>query len=240
LYGTEPPLLEPDHPELSIREQCRILGITRASYYYYKAVEKDEDRDLVILNAILEELKVHPFYGYRKIARALADMGVTRKQVRRIMHKAGLRAIYPKKRTSIRAKGHKKYPYLLKNMVLWIPNQAWATDITYIKLGKGFVYLVVILDLYSRKILSWKVSNTMDTDFCVAALEEAINQWGIPAIFNTDQGVSLPAMLLFQSLNRMAFVSAWIAKIELWIIFTWNEFGVPSSTKTSISKTIKP
>jgi putative transposase len=140
------------------------------------------------LNAILEELKVHPFYGYRKIARALADMGVTRKQVRRIMHKAGLRAIYPKKRTSIRAKGHKKYPYLLKNMVLWIPNQAWATDITYIKLGKGFVYLVVILDLYSRKILSWKVSNTMDTDFCVAALEEAINRWGIPAIFNTDQG----------------------------------------------------
>jgi len=115
-------------------------------------------------------------------------MGVTRKQVRRIMHKAGLRAIYPKKRTSIRAKGHKKYPYLLKNMVLWIPNQVWATDITYIKLGKGFVYLVVILDLYSRKILSWKVSNTMDTDFCVAALEEAIKQWGIPAIFNTDQG----------------------------------------------------
>ena len=115
-------------------------------------------------------------------------MGVTRKQVRRIMHKAGLRAIYPKKRTSIRAKGHKKYPYLLKNMVLWIPNQVWATDITYIKLGKGFVYMVVILDLYSRKILSWKVSNTMDTDFCVAALEEAIKQWGIPAIFNTDQG----------------------------------------------------
>jgi len=115
-------------------------------------------------------------------------MGVTRKQVRRIMHKAGLRAIYPKKRTSIRAKGHKKYPYLLKNMAIWLPNQVWATDITYIKLGKGFVYLVVILDLYSRKILSWKVSNTMDTDFCVAALGEAIKQWGIPAIFNTDQG----------------------------------------------------
>jgi len=140
------------------------------------------------LNAILEELKVHPFYGYRKIARALADMGVTRKQVRRIMHKAGLRAIYPKKRTSIRSKGHKKYPYLLKNMVLWVPNQVWATDITYIKLGKGFVYLVVIIDLYSRKIVSWKVSNTMDTEFCVAALEEAISKWGIPAIFNTDQG----------------------------------------------------
>jgi len=140
------------------------------------------------VNAILEELKAHPFYGYRKIARALADIGVTRKQARRIMHKAGLRAIYPKKRTSIPAKGHKKYPYLLKNTEVWLPNQVWVTDITYIKLGKGFVYLVMILDLYSRKILTWKVSNTLDTDFCLAALEEAIKQWGIPAIFNTDQG----------------------------------------------------
>ena len=104
------------------------------------------------------------------------------------MHKAGVRALYPKKRTSIRAKSHKKYPYVLKTMKLWLSNQVWATDITYMKLGKGFVYLVVILDLYSRKILSWKVSNTMDTEFCVAALEEAITQWGIPAIFNTDQG----------------------------------------------------
>jgi putative transposase len=104
------------------------------------------------------------------------------------MHKAGLRAIYPKKRTSIPAKGHKKYPYLLKNTEVWLPNQVWVTDITYIKLGKGFVYLVMILDLYSRKILTWKVSNTLDTDFCLAALEEAIKQWGIPAIFNTDQG----------------------------------------------------
>ena len=140
------------------------------------------------MNAILEELKAHPFYGYRKIARALADIGVTRKQARRIMHKAGLRAIYPKKRTSIPAKEHKKYPYLLKNTEVWLPNQVWVTDITYIKLGKGFVYLVMILDLYSRKILTWKVSNTLDTDFCLAALEEAIKQWGIPAIFNTDQG----------------------------------------------------
>jgi len=104
------------------------------------------------------------------------------------MHKAGLRAIYPKKRTSIPAKEHKKYPYLLKNTEVWLPNQVWVTDITYIKLGKGFVYLVMILDLYSRKILTWKVSNTLDTDFCLAALEEAIKQWGIPAIFNTDQG----------------------------------------------------
>jgi putative transposase len=163
------------------------LGISRASYYY-KAVEHDEDRDVVILEAILDELRNHPFYGYRKIAYALKDLGVSRKQVRRIMHKAGLRAIYPKRRTSIPAKYHKKYPYLLKGLSIWLPNQVWATDITYIKLAKGFVYLVVIFDLYSRKILSWKVSNTMDTAFCIACLEEAIRAWGIPAIFNTDQG----------------------------------------------------
>ena len=107
------------------------MGISRASYYY-KAVEHDEDRDVVILEAILDELRNHPFYGYRKIAYALKDLGVSRKQVRRIMHKAGLRAIYPKRRTSIPAKYHKKYPYLLKGLSIWLPNQVWATDITYI------------------------------------------------------------------------------------------------------------
>jgi putative transposase len=104
------------------------------------------------------------------------------------MKKAGLRAIYAGKRTSIPGKGHKKYPYLLRGKHIWLPNQVWATDITYIKLKGGNVYLVAIIDLYSRKILSWRVSNTMDAEFCVSALEEAIALWGEPAIFNTDQG----------------------------------------------------
>jgi len=140
------------------------------------------------LKAILEVLGRRPFYGYRKVARELADLGVTRKQVRRIMKRAGLRALYPGKRTSVPAKYHKKYPYLLRGKAIWLPNQVWATDITYIKLSGGVVYLAAIIDLYSRKILTWRISNTLDAEFCVAALEEAIALYGIPAIFNTDQG----------------------------------------------------
>lgn len=143
---------------------------------------------MAILKAILEELREHPFYGYRKVWLAIKDLNVTRKQVRRIMRKAGLRAIYAGKNTSIPGKGHKKYPYLLRGKVAWLPNQVWATDITYIKLSGGYVYLVAIIDLYSRKVLSWRVSNTMDAEFCVSALDEAITIWGVPAIFNTDQG----------------------------------------------------
>jgi putative transposase len=156
----------------------------------------------MILTAILEELKERPFYGYRKIAKALKDMDVTRKQVRRIMRKAGLRAIYPGKRTSIPAKGHAKYPYLLRGKGIHFPNQVWATDITYIRLSGGFVYLVAIIDLFSRKVLSWRISNTMDTEFCTAALEEAIQVWGIPAIFNTDQGSQFTSTAFIEVLER--------------------------------------
>jgi putative transposase len=165
------------------------LGVSRSSYYYQPLPETDRD-ELDLLEAILGILGEIPFYGYRKITLELAKKGhaATRKQVRRIMHRAGLKALYPGKRTSIPNRGHQKYPYLLRNKVIWLPNQVWATDITYIKLRGGHVYLVAIIDLYSRKVLSWTLSNTMDTEFCVAALEEAIARWGVPAIFNTDQG----------------------------------------------------
>ncbi len=152
--------------------------------------------------AILEVLRRLPFYGYRKVARELASCGVTLKQVRRIMKRAGLRAIYPGKRTSIPAKYHKKYPYLLRNKKIWLPNQVWASDITYIRLAGGHVYLVAIIDLYSRRILSWKISNTIDADFCVAALEEAIALHGIPGIFNTDQGSQFTSDQFIEVLQR--------------------------------------
>lgn len=180
-------MVEADHPELSIRQQCEILGISRSSYYY-QPKEVPEDPDFAILVVILEVLKEKPFYGYRKIAHEIGYRGVTRKQVRRIMRKAGLRAIYPGLQLSKPAKGSKKYPYLLQGKTIWLPNQVWASDITYIKLSGGYVYLVTIIDLYSRKILSWRVSNTMDAQFCVSALEEAIAHYGVPGIFNTDQG----------------------------------------------------
>jgi putative transposase len=157
---------------------------------------------MVILQAILEELEKHPFYGYRKIALALKDLYVTRKQIRRIMKKAGLQAIYPKKRLSKPIKWHIKYPYLLRNKKIWLPNQVWATDITYIKLKGGTVYLAAIIDLYSRKILSWRISNTMDASFCIEALEDAIKEYGVPAIFNTDQGSQFTSDAFIDVLNK--------------------------------------
>jgi putative transposase len=172
---------------LSIQHQCNLLGISRSAYYYkFDSVRKE--RELHILKAILEVLERRPFYGYRKIALALIDLEVSRKQVRRIMKKFGLRAIYPKKNLSKPSKMHKKYPYLLRNKLIWLPNQAWATDITYVRLKGGYVYLMAIIDLFSRKVLTWRLSNTMDTEFCISALEEAIEVYGVPSIFNTDQG----------------------------------------------------
>jgi putative transposase len=143
---------------------------------------------MTILTAILDELSRHPFYGYRKVALALRELNVTRKQVRRIMKKAGLKAIFPSRQLSMPGKGNAKYPYLLRHKKICFTNQVWATDVTYIRISGGYVYLVAIIDLYSRKILTWRLSNTMDTAFCVSALEEAITRYGIPAIFNTDQG----------------------------------------------------
>jgi len=172
---------------LPIKKQCEILEISRSAYYY-KEDQSEDEQEIAILTAILEVFKEKPFYGYRKVTHELSDLGVTRKQVRRIMRRAGLRAIYPGKRTSVPIKNHKKYPYLLRGKAIQFPNQVWATDITYIKLKTGFVYLVAIIDLFSRRILSWRLSNTMDTDFCISALQEAIDFFGVPAIFNTDQG----------------------------------------------------
>jgi putative transposase len=146
---------------------------------------------LEVLQLVVTVLNEFPFYGYRKVALELRDTHArdeTPKQVRRIMRRAGLKAIWQGPKTTVPNPEHPKYPYLLRNKAIWLPNQVWATDITYIRLRGGHVYLVAILDLHSRKVLSWKLSNTLDAGFCVAALEEAIARWGVPAIFNTDQG----------------------------------------------------
>ena len=131
-----------------------------------------------------------PFYGSRRIRDWLQDEGfaVNRKRVQRLMRQMGITALYPKANTSRPGKAHKIYPYLLKGLAIDCPNQVWATDICYVPMARGFVYEVAIMDWYSRKVLAWRVSNTMDADFCVEALEEAINRYGTPEIFNTDQG----------------------------------------------------
>jgi len=181
--------VDPNYKDLSVGKQCELLEISRTAFYYNPDTSGDE-RDFEDLQLILDVLRKIPFYGYRKVSRQLLPENphMTRKRVRRIMHRFGLRAIYAKMNLSKRRQDHKVYPYLLRDKEIRHPNQVWASDITYIRLPSGHVYLVVILDLYSRKVLSWRLSNTLDTDFCIDALEEAIQRYGIPAIFNSDQG----------------------------------------------------
>jgi len=161
------------------------------STYYYKPRDPAKNEEAERLKRdIMMIFKKTPFYGYRKVCKALQDQGwnILPKQVWRRMKKMGLRAIYPKPNLSKPRKDHKKYPYLLKDITIDHVNQVWATDITYLRLRGGFVYLIAIIDLFSRKILSWRISNTLDNWFCIRALEEALLKYGQPEIFNSDQG----------------------------------------------------
>lgn len=176
------------HPHLSYTRQCGLLLVNRSGTYYKPKPPKQEEIDL--LNEIREVWEKCPFYGYRRIHATLKrkDILINRKKVRRLMKVAGIAALYPKPKTSIRNKEHRKYPYLLKDYVITEPNQVWATDITYIKLPQGHVYLIAILDVYSRCILSWRLSNSLSSSFCLEALTEALEIYGAPDILNTDQG----------------------------------------------------
>ena len=173
---------------LPVTRQCQLLNLNRSSVYYKPMGVSDEDLRLMRL---IDEIHLkRPFYGSRRIQDDLQDLGhsVNRKKVQRLMRQMGITALYPKANTSRPGKGHKIYPYLLTGLSIDRPNQVWATDISYLPMARGFVYVVAIMDWYSRKVLAWRVSNTMDADFCVEALEEAIRRYGAPDIFNTDQG----------------------------------------------------
>jgi len=174
--------------ELPITRQCQLLKLNRSTVYYQPKPASEED--LKLMRRIDEMHLKRPFYGSRRIRDWLWEEGhdINRKRVQRLMRQMGITAIYPKAKTSKPGKGHKIYPYLLRNLVIDRPNQVWAADISYVPMAKGFVYLVAIMDWYSRRVLSWRLSNTMDSDFCVDALEEALSQYDSPEIFNTDQG----------------------------------------------------
>jgi putative transposase len=173
---------------LPVTRQCQLLNLSRSSVYYQPAGASDED--LRLMRRIDEMHLKRPFYGSRRIRDWLQDEGfaVNRKRVQRLMRQMGITALYPKANTSRPGKGHKIYPYLLKGLDIDRPNQVWAADICYVPMARGFVYVVAIMDWYSRKVLAWQVANTMDADFCVEALEEALCRYGTPEIFNTDQG----------------------------------------------------
>jgi putative transposase len=180
-------MIDRAHP-MPITRQCRILQLSRSSVYY-RAVPIPE-ADLALMRRIDELHLKLPFFGSRKIRDQLHREGynVNRKKVQRLMRLMGIAALYPKRRTSLPDRGHKIYPYLLRDMTIDRPNQVWCADICYIPMARGFLYLVAIMDWASRRVLSWRLSNTMDTDFCVDALEEALGRYGTPEIFNTDQG----------------------------------------------------
>jgi putative transposase len=181
-------MVEPTNKKIGIANQCRALNINRSTFYYKKKPVKSEDLDL--MRQIDQQYLEHPSFGSRSMRRFLERKGniINRKRVQRLMRQMGIEAIYPKPRTSIPNPEHKVYPYLLRGMDIAIPNKVWAADITYVPMRRGFMYLVAVMDWHSRKVLSWRVSNTLESDFCVSALEEAIDKYGKPEIFNTDQG----------------------------------------------------
>ena len=181
-------MIEKDNSEISISRQCELLSLSRSTVYY-KNVEKD-DSNIKLMNIIDEIYTESPFYGRRRITKHLNKVlaiDINVKKVRRLMKVMGIEAIYPKKNLSMQNSQHKKYPYLLSGVDICRVNQVWSTDITYIRLKQGFVYLCAVIDWYSRYVLSWKLSNTMETTFCLEALVDAL-KLGKPDIFNTDQG----------------------------------------------------
>lgn len=181
-------MVERNHAKLSLARQCALLSIARSSFYY--EAKGESETSLALMRLIDRQYLVTPWYGSRQMARHLRREGwcVGRKRVRRLMRKMGLQAIYQAPSTSQLHPEHRIYPYLLKGLVINRPNRVWCADITYIGMRRGFLYLVAIMDWASRKVLAWRLSNTLDADFCVAALEEALARYAAPEIFNTDQG----------------------------------------------------
>lgn len=180
-------MIERGH-RLSVARQCQLLALPRSTFYYQPVAEPPGELDL--MRRIDELHLAHPWMGSRSLRDQLnrAGIPIARDRVRRLMRKMGIHAVYRTPRTTIGEAGHKVYPYLLRDRVIDRPNQVWCADVTYIPMARGFLYLVAVMDWHSRKVLAWRVSNTMMADFCVEALQEALARFGTPGIFNTDQG----------------------------------------------------
>jgi putative transposase len=198
------------HPEVSVERRCELLGVPRASYYRGPATGLRMD-DLDLMRRIDELYLEHPWMGSRSLAGQLTtpEAPVGRDRVRRLMLIMGIESLAPKPGTSKRQPKHPVYPYLLRGLTIDRPNQVWATDITYIPMQRGFMYLIAIMDWATRKVLSWRLSNTLDTRFCVEALKEALFKYGAPEMFNTDQGCQ------FTSEAFTSVLKTWNIKISM-------------------------
>jgi putative transposase len=201
-------LIEPDHPQLSIAQQCELLGLARSSYYYEPMLESEEN--LHLMRLLDEQYTRTPFYGTRKMTAWLNTQGypVERKRVTRLLRLMGREAIYPKPRLSVPGVPEQRYPYLLRGMNIERCNQVWSCDITYIRLRTGFIYLIAVIDWFSRYVLSWEISVTLDTSFCLDALDRAL-RIATPEIFNTDQGVQFTSIEFTNRLKDAAIRISW-------------------------------
>lgn len=193
-------LIEPAHASLSVRRQCELLGLNRSGLYYEPVGETAEN--LRLMRRIDEQYTACPFYGSRRMTAWLIEQGeeVNRKRVQRLMRQMGLEAIYPKPKLSAAGKGHRIYPYLLRGVKIERPNQVWSADITYVPMSAGFMYLAAVIDWFSRYVVAWRLSNTLDGTFCLEMLEEAL-RGGRPEVFNTDQGVQFTAEAFTRTLE---------------------------------------
>ena len=194
-----------DHKNpLSVVQQCHLAGVSRATFYVKRETKEIGNIDLLLSRMIDEEYTKHPFFGSRKMVRFLLNAGhvVNRKHVQRLMREMGLAGMAPGPNTSKSHPEHDVYPYLLRGVAIIRPNQVWSTDITYIRLKNGFAYLVAVIDSYSRKVLSWRLSNGMEAVFCVDCLEDALRMYGKPEIFNSDQGAQFTSIAFTSALKR--------------------------------------
>lgn len=190
--------------DVAIARQCELAGVARATYYGRQTPCERSEEDLLLCRLIDEEYTRRPFYGSRRMVVYLARQGqlVNRKRVQRLMRLMGLAGMAPGPATSVKHPGHQVYPYLLRGIEVTRPNQVWSTDITYIRLARGFAYLVAIIDWYSRRVLAWRISNSMDTSFCIDCLEDALSLHGKPEVFNSDQGSQFTSVAFTGVLKR--------------------------------------
>lgn len=201
---------------LSIARQCDLIQLARSTYYYDPVPESE--RNLFLMKMIDQQYIITPFYGHRKMTEELKKNGehVNKKRILRLMKVMGLEAMYPKPRTSIGNKEHYKFPYLLNNLKIVKPNQVWGTDITYIPVETGYLYLVAILDLFSRYVISWNISNNMESDFCIQALEEALKMGIKPEIMNSDQGAQYTSKAWTELLKKQNVAISMSGKGRCW------------------------
>lgn len=194
--------VEWDHPRLSLTKQCQLLSLSKGTLYY-EPVPMDP-YNLELMDLLDRQYMETPFYGSRKMTVHLNELGhcANRKRVQRLMRLMGLEAVYPKRNLSKRRHDHRIYPYLLKGVAINRPNYVWSADITYVRLRTGFLYLMAIIDWFSRYVLSWRLSNSLDSTFCVSALREALDGHGVPEIFNTDQGSQFTSDLFLEPLEE--------------------------------------